>query len=175
MSRPVRVSLVGEPDGDSVDLDPGGEHAPVVDLSTAGDARVRAAASGPGDRARTATVSAVAAPDRGRSRYEVVVDGWRFELQVEDAARAALRERATRGRNAAGPSAPVEIRAIIPGRVAGVRVTAGDDVEAGRTLLVVEAMKMQNELRAPRAGRVERVVVGEGQTIEVGDLLVVLS
>ena len=116
--------------------------------------------------------------DRGDLRLgrhvEVVVDGWRFELVVEDAARAELRRRATREEDAAAADGPAEIRAIIPGRVAAVRVVAGDAVEAGRTLLIVEAMKMQNELRAPRAGTVERVAVGEGQTIENGDVLVVL-
>jgi biotin carboxyl carrier protein len=64
---------------------------------------------------------------------------------------------------------------MIPGRVAAVRVTAGEAVEAGAALLVVEAMKMQNELRAPRAGRVERLVVSAGETIDLGDLLVVLG
>ena len=46
---------------------------------------------------------------------------------------------------------------------------------AGQQLLVVEAMKMQNELRAPRAGTIEKIAVGPGQTIEVGDLLVVIA
>jgi biotin carboxyl carrier protein len=113
-------------------------------------------------------------PD-GREAVEVVVDGWRFELEVEDAVRASLRRRATRAVDAEASSGPLDIRAIIPGRVAAVRVTAGEVVEPGRTLLVVEAMKMQNELRAPRAGTVQRVAVGEGQTIERGDLLVVLT
>jgi biotin carboxyl carrier protein len=54
-------------------------------------------------------------------------------------------------------------------------VVAGDEIAAGATILVVEAMKMQNELRAPRAGRVERVVVGAGDTIELGDLLAVIA
>ena len=54
-------------------------------------------------------------------------------------------------------------------------VTAGDAVSAGQQLLVVEAMKMQNELRAPRDGTVERVAVAAGRTIEVGDLLLVLA
>jgi len=48
-------------------------------------------------------------------------------------------------------------------------------VTAGQQLLVVEAMKMQNELRAPRDGTIERVAVGAGATIEVGDLLLVIS
>jgi biotin carboxyl carrier protein len=66
------------------------------------------------------------------------------------------------------------VRAIIPGRVVALSVSSGDDVEAGQQILVVEAMKMQNELRAPREGSVERVGVAVGDTIEVGDLLVVI-
>jgi glutaconyl-CoA/methylmalonyl-CoA decarboxylase subunit gamma len=103
------------------------------------------------------------------------VDGWRFELEVEDAARAALRRRATREADATAASGPLDIRAIIPGRVAAVRVAPGDPVEAGQTLLVVEAMKMQNELRSPRDGVIQRVAAAERQTIEVGDLLVVIE
>ena len=119
----------------------------------------------------------VGALDRdGRRPIEVVVDGWRFELLVEDEARAALRERASRDRTAAGAAdGPLEIRAIIPGRVASVAVTAGDTVEAGQALLAVEAMKMQNELRAPRAGTVARVPATAGSTVELGDVLVVLE
>jgi biotin carboxyl carrier protein len=55
-----------------------------------------------------------------------------------------------------------------------ISVAAGDAVEAGQQILVVEAMKMQNELRAPREGAVERIGVAVGDTIEVGDLLVVI-
>jgi biotin carboxyl carrier protein len=124
------------------------------------------------------TVDAVFTPPRhsagGATTIEVVVDGWRFELVVEDAARAQLRRRATRVPDATAASGPREIRAIIPGRIAAIHVVAGDVVEAGQSLLVVEAMKMQNELRTPHAGTVERVAVGEGETIDNGDLLVVL-
>ena len=111
----------------------------------------------------------------GVTIVEVVVDGWRFELAVEDEARAALRRRATRERDAGATSGPLEVRAIIPGRVAEVRVVPGDAVEAGAALLVVEAMKMQNELRAPRAGTVERLTVAAGDTIELGDVLLVIG
>jgi biotin carboxyl carrier protein len=111
----------------------------------------------------------------GRTVVEVVVDGWRFELEVEDDARARLRERATRVADATATTGPLEVRAAIPGRVAAVAVAAGDAVEVGQTLLVVEAMKMQNELRATRAGQIERVTAGVGDTIELGDLLVVMS
>jgi len=121
-------------------------------------------------------VGAVDAVDRdGRLGVEVVVEGWRFELLVEDEARAALRERASRDPTAGGAAGgPLEIRAIIPGRIVSVAVAPGDTVEAGQTLLAVEAMKMQNELRAPRAGTVTRVPMGAGSTVELGDVLVVL-
>jgi biotin carboxyl carrier protein len=114
-------------------------------------------------------------PD-GRRPVEVVVDGWRFEFEVEDAGRASIRERASRDRSTRpGGGEPLEIRAIIPGRIASVAVTVGDTVEAGQSLLAVEAMKMQNELRSPRDGVVGRLAVGERQTIEVGDLLAVIE
>ena len=120
------------------------------------------------DAQRRAVVGAVGPPDRdGRRPVEVVVDGWRFELLVEDESRVALRERASRDGTAVGAAGgPLEIRAIIPGRVVAVAVNPGD---------TVEAMKMQNELRAPRAGTVTRVPAAAGATVEVGDVLVVLG
>jgi len=108
------------------------------------------------------------------TRREVIIDGWRFEVDVESATRAALADRARRGREEAGQSGPTQVHAIIPGVVVSVSVAPGDAVTAGQQLLVVEAMKMQNELRAPRDGTIERVAVGSGMTIEVGDLLLVL-
>jgi biotin carboxyl carrier protein len=112
-------------------------------------------------------------PD-GAGRREVVVGGWRVEVEIESERRAALRERASRGRTAAVRGGPTEVHAIIPGRIVSVSIAAGDDVVAGQQLLVVEAMKMQNELRAPRDGRIERVAVASGETIEVGDLLLII-
>ena len=70
---------------------------------------------------------------------------------------------------------PLEIRAIIPGRIVAVSVVPGDEVTPGQALLVVEAMKMQNELRAPRGGTVVSVPAGDGATVELGDVLVVLE
>jgi biotin carboxyl carrier protein len=111
----------------------------------------------------------------GRRRYEVVVDGWRFEVAVEPAARAALRDRARRAGEARGPSARQLVRAQIPGRVVAVFVSPGDRVEAGDRLVSVEAMKMENEVRAPRAGNIERVGVTPGGRVELGDELVVIE
>jgi biotin carboxyl carrier protein len=105
---------------------------------------------------------------------EVVVDGWRVEVELEPEARAALRARATRSGTVAVTGGPVEVRAIIPGRIVALAVVPGDTVVAGQHLLVLEAMKMQNELRAPRDGVVERVAVGAGENVEVGDILVLI-
>ena len=106
---------------------------------------------------------------------EVLVDGFRFEVELEPERIAALRERATKGRESSAHSGPLEVRAIIPGKVVAVSVGPGDEVTAGQQLLVVEAMKMQNELRAPRDGTIDRVAVAQGVNIEVGDLLMVIS
>jgi len=111
----------------------------------------------------------------GVRRREVLVDGFRFEVETESDRIAGLRERASRGRAAGVRSGPLEVKAIIPGKVATVFVAPGDEVAAGQHLLVVEAMKMQNELRAPRDGTISRVNVVPGMNIDVGDVLVVIS
>jgi biotin carboxyl carrier protein len=111
----------------------------------------------------------------GIVRLEVVVDGWRFEVAVEDAARAALRQRASRASQGPATSGSVRIEAQIPGRVVSVDVSVGDEVEAGQRLLSVEAMKMENEIRAPRSGRVTSVAVAVDDLIELRSLLVVLE
>ena len=112
---------------------------------------------------------------RGTTVREVVVHGWRIDVEIESERRALLRERARRGAGAQSHGGPLEVHAIIPGRVVAISVKPGDTIDAGGQLLVVEAMKMQNELRAPREGTIERVGVAVGQTIEVGDLLVVIT
>jgi biotin carboxyl carrier protein len=123
---------------------------------------------------QAATIGTIGVGPDGAIRVEVVLDGWRFELDVEDAERAELRERATRGRPDAAAGVPRELRAIIPGRIVSVAVAPGDAVIEGQALLVVEAMKMQNEIRAPRDGTVERIAVGPGATVDLGDVLLVL-
>jgi biotin carboxyl carrier protein len=138
-----------------------------------GDQAAPTAAARPGERPIVVPAARPSAT-RGRTAVEVVVGGWRFELEVEDAALANLRERATANRETAIHHGPTEVRAIIPGRVVSVAVAAGDTVVVGQRLLAVEAMKMENELRSPRAGTVDRVATAVGQTVELGDPLVVI-
>jgi glutaconyl-CoA/methylmalonyl-CoA decarboxylase subunit gamma len=120
-------------------------------------------------------IGAVQRTDGGSVRVEVVAGGWRFELDVEPVRRAALRERATRAASAAGPGGAMGVHAMIPGRVVAIAVAAGDAVTVGTQLLVVEAMKMQNDVPSPADAVVARVNVSPGDTVELGDLLVVLA
>ena len=77
----------------------------------------------------------------------------------------------------AGAHSPGElsIAAPMPGRVVRVLVAAGDEVGARQGVVVVEAMKMENELRAPRAGRVKEICVGPGTSVEAGRILAVIE
>ena len=63
------------------------------------------------------------------------------------------------------------VQAQMPGSVVRVLVSAGDEVEAGQGLLILEAMKMENEVLAPRSGRVQKLVVKEGDTVESGSVM----
>jgi biotin carboxyl carrier protein len=88
-------------------------------------------------------------------------------VELQDGARGAVPRKAVSG--------PVRITAPMPGKLVRVLVRPGDEVAAGQPLVVIEAMKMQNELRAPRATRVKELTAGEGQAVETGALLVVLE
>ncbi len=102
------------------------------------------------------------------------VRGRQVTVKLLDARRRLLEkaQAATRGRGAAGPLA---VRAPMPGKVVKVLVKAGDAITANAGLVVVEAMKMENELKAPRDGTVEKVHVGEGQSVEANATLITLG
>jgi biotin carboxyl carrier protein len=127
-----------------------------------------ALAGGPEVRALPARADDRAA---GVRRFETTVGGWTFEVAVEDEARALLRERAGQGSELVGGHGAVVVRAQIPGRVVRLWVAEGDTVEAGQRLLAIEAMKMENEVRAPRAGTVESIRVAADSSVELGDEL----
>ena len=111
----------------------------------------------------------------GRHRYEVTVDGWVFTVGVESAARAALRERASRGSAQQDQGGSTVVKAQIPGRVTRLWVAEGDTVEAGQRLLAIEAMKMENEVRSPQAGTVGAIKVVAGDSVELADELLTVS
>jgi biotin carboxyl carrier protein len=101
--------------------------------------------------------------------YTVVFDDDVLAVNLADAARGA-------GPAAARASGgPARVSAPMPGKLVRVLVEAGQEVKAGQGLVVMEAMKMENELRAPRDGRVREVPAREGQAVEAGALLVVVE
>lgn len=106
----------------------------------------------------------------GDAQKSILVNGSRFAYGVEDP-RSLLNRRA-RGPQADGPR---PMKASMPGRVVRVLVEAGDEVAAHQGVVVIEAMKMQNELKSPKAGRVVRIAVAVGETVQAGDVLAVVD
>ena len=100
----------------------------------------------------------------------VLIAGQRFAF-----AEADPRSLAGPGGAAAGVDGPRAVRAPMPGRVVRVLVAVGDTVEAQQGLVVIEAMKMQNELKSPKPGRVARLPAEAGATVGAGDVLAVIE
>jgi biotin carboxyl carrier protein len=99
----------------------------------------------------------------------VTVNGFRYEIEVRD-------PRGWSRQSAAGAGAGAQsVKAPMPGKVVRVLVTAGDAVEAGQGIVVVEAMKMQNELKAPRAGKVTGIAAKVGATVTAGEVLATIE
>lgn len=107
-------------------------------------------------------------------RTVVCVRGEMYDFAVLDAREKAMLELGAGG--AAPDSATAGlVRSRIPGKVVSIAVAVGDVVAAGDKLLILEAMKMENELRAAAPGRVSRILVGPGDTVESGALLLELA
>lgn len=99
----------------------------------------------------------------------VVIDGYRFEVDVRDPRRFSRKAGKRGGEGVQTVAAPM------PGKVVRVLVQTGDAVEAGQGLLVVEAMKMQNEMKASRAGTVLSLSVKQGATVAAGEVLATIG
>jgi acetyl/propionyl-CoA carboxylase alpha subunit len=80
----------------------------------------------------------------------------------------------SRGRSA-DDHGPKKITAPMPGKVVRLLVREGDEVNLGAGLAVVEAMKMQNEIKSPKKGRVQKILVSEGSTVNAGDVLAIVE
>jgi biotin carboxyl carrier protein len=117
----------------------------------------------------TLSVDATVAATADGAGFQVSLDGHTLA--------AALVSRFGRRAGEAGAhgSGPQQVTAPMPGRIVRLLVAPGDAVEPRQGLVVIEAMKMENELRASRAGRVQAVRVAEGQSVEAGALLVTVD
>jgi len=123
-------------------------------------------------------------------RYSILLGGHSLEVNVEETASGLLVYVAGREfqveitdprswRSRRGGSIQLEgrqqVTAPMPGKIVSVLVAPGQKVEAGQGLLVIEAMKMQNEIRSPKPGVLERLFAKEGQTVSAGEVLAVIS
>jgi biotin carboxyl carrier protein len=104
-----------------------------------------------------------------RGRYTLWLDGYRYDVEALDERTHAIRELSAGSAAAAGPA---PLKAPMPGLVVRINVAVGDTVAAGQGVIVIEAMKMENELRCTAAGRVKAIHVTVGQPVEKGALLV---
>jgi biotin carboxyl carrier protein len=93
----------------------------------------------------------------------------RFAAEIRD-------PRSLRGRTrAADDQGPKKLIAPMPGKVVRVLVSEGTEVEAGTGVLVVEAMKMQNEIKSPKRGRIQKILASEGAAVNAGDVLAIVE
>lgn len=106
---------------------------------------------------------------RARGDYVLWLDGHTFAIEALDERTRAIRDLSAA---AAPPTGPTPLAAPMPGLIVRVNVAPGDDVRAGQGLVVMEAMKMENELRAAGSGTVKAVHVQAGQAVEKGAVLV---
>jgi pyruvate carboxylase subunit B len=104
-----------------------------------------------------------------RGAYTLWVAGWRFEGEALDERTRAIRDITAA---TSGPSGPAPVVAPMPGLIVRVNVAVGDEVHLGQAVVAIEAMKMENELRAPAAGRVAAVHIVSGSAVEKGKTLV---
>ncbi|MEO8500261.1 MAG: biotin/lipoyl-containing protein [Vicinamibacteria bacterium] len=105
--------------------------------------------------------------DKTPEGYGVLIRGDRFDVDLKDAVKGVALGKVAHG--------PLKLTAPMPGKIVKVLVASGEAVEAGRGVLVMEAMKMENELKASRAGTVQEIKVKEGQAVEMGALLLVIG
>jgi len=122
--------------------------------------------------------------------YSILINGRAFDVRVEPAGKelraitggrefriVVQDEREWRRKRGGAVEAEgrQQVAAPMPGKIVRLLVKAGDSVQAGQGLLVVEAMKMQNEIRAPKSGTIDRLCVIEGQTVNAGEVVAIVS
>ncbi|MCU1302477.1 MAG: biotin carboxyl carrier protein [Candidatus Sulfotelmatobacter sp.] len=107
--------------------------------------------------------------ERIANDLQLSVGSTRFAVEVRD-------PRSLRGRSRAEDNqGPKKITAPMPGKVVRILVHQGDEVEAGGGVAVVEAMKMQNEIKSPKKGTVQKILVTEGAAVNAGDVLAIVE
>jgi len=103
--------------------------------------------------------------------YEIFLNGQRLEVKVEDERTRILSQLTTSSANASA----AQIEAPMPGLVIGLPYEVGAQISAGQTVVVLEAMKMENDLTAPITGTIKELRVNKGQTVDQGEVLVIIE
>lgn len=110
--------------------------------------------------------------ERRDESYQVIIRGDLYDVQVLDERQQRLMRSSSGFAVAQGE---LTVRSPMPGLIVDVRVTEGQAVERGASLCVLESMKMENEIKAPRAGKIERIHIAKGDSVEQNRVLVTLS
>jgi biotin carboxyl carrier protein len=105
-----------------------------------------------------------------RGDLHLVIGSARYAIDVQDP--RSLRTRRAAGGAEAGPQ---KITAPMPGKIVRLIVAEKAEVKAGQGVIVMEAMKMQNEMKSPKDGKVQKILVAEGATVNAGDVLAVIE
>ena len=115
-------------------------------------------------------------------KYRVTVNGTAYEIELEELTGAAPAPAAASAASAptpapaaAAPAGGEQVTSPMPGTILSVNVAAGDAVKRGQVLMILEAMKMENEIMCPRDGVVSSVQAAKGASVESGTLLCVLQ
>lgn len=157
------VRYTVERDGDQVAL---GDTEAAATLEQVGDTPVRLVTIG------TAVHRVIVKHRVEKGAYQLWLDGHVYDVEALDERARAIRDLSAA---AAGPAGPAPLVAPMPGLIVRIAVAEGDTVQAGQGLIVMEAMKMENELRAPGNGTVRRVAVATGTAVEKGTILIELD
>ena len=152
-----------------VDLD-GRTH--IVDAKRVSDSIVSMLVQLDGMSSPARSIDAAFAAKPSAGDFDVHLNGRTIPVQIRPAGSFGRQKK--QGAGTAG-NGPQRVLAPMPGKVVRVLVKAGDEVKARQGLVVVEAMKMENELKAARDGRVRDVSVAEGQSVDAGAVLLIVE
>jgi biotin carboxyl carrier protein len=144
----------------------------VIDARRVSDSEMSLLVQNDAGKAPVHSVDAAFAARPAAGDFDVHLAGRSIAVQVRQAGSFGRQKKEGGGASGSGPQRVV---APMPGKIVRILVKAGDSVKAKQGLVVVEAMKMENELRASRAGRVKFIKVAEGQSVEAGTLLVTVE
>jgi biotin carboxyl carrier protein len=105
-----------------------------------------------------------------QGELHMVIGSTRYAVEVQDP--RSLRTRRAVAGSEAGPQ---RLKAPMPGKVVRILVQEKDEVKGGQAILVMEAMKMQNEMKSPKGGKVQKILTAEGSTVNAGDTLAIIE